>query len=118
MAHNNAWHSDARKRPSFLHDRHRARAGARERYDRGVDWRFLLSESCIDLARHYCFRRKQHFTSIAYYAPITIDEGKLWPLYPVDPASLLPIDEASMRNNVVTNGNPAMVIATPDGMGA
>jgi hypothetical protein len=84
----------------------------------GVDWRFLLSESCIDLARRYCLRRKQHFASIAYYAPITIDEGILWPLYPIDAASLPTIDEARVRNNVVTNGNPAMVTATADGMGA
>ena len=28
------------------------------------------------------------------------------------------IDEAGVRNNVITNGDPAKIIATPDGMGA
>ena len=83
-----------------------------------VDWKFFLSESCIALLRLYCQRRKQHFASIAYYAPITLDEGILWPLSPIDSMSLPHIDEASLRNNVVTHGNPAAIEATPDGMGA
>jgi len=81
-----------------------------------TDWRFFLSESCISLLRAYCLRRKQHFVSIAYYAPITADEGILWPLSPFD--ALPHIDETALRNNVVTNGNPTMLTATPDGMGA
>jgi len=83
-----------------------------------TDWRFFLSESCIGLLRAYCMRRKQHFVSIAYYAPITVDEGILWPLSPFDAASLHQVDETALRNNVVTNGNPTKFAATPDGMGA
>jgi len=83
-----------------------------------VDWRFFLSESCISLLRLYCQRRKQHFVSIAYYAPITLDEGILWPLSPLDTASLPQVDEAKLRSSVVTNGDPAAFTATPDGMGA
>ena len=83
-----------------------------------IDWRFFLSESCISLLRLYCQRRKQHFASIAYYAPITLDEGILWQLIPLDVALLPQVDEATLRNNVVTNGNPTGLTATPDGMGA
>ncbi len=82
-----------------------------------VDWRFLLSESCIALLRRYCVRRKQHFVSIAYYAPITLDEGILWPLFPVDEASLPAMDEAAVRSNILKQGNPQAFVATPDGMG-
>ena len=63
-----------------------------------TDWKFGLSPSCIKLLSVYCSNRSHKFKTIAYFVPLTPDDGIFMPIFPsaLD-LSLSPQEELDLR---------------------
>lgn len=66
-----------------------------------TDWRFQLSKGVLALISFWSMRREHPFESIAYYLPMSPEEGQLAVLYPVHPQKFSQFNESHERNQLI-----------------
>jgi hypothetical protein len=79
-------------------------------------WKFLPSETVIELMRHLCATRKHGFKTVAVVAPTIGDSVAVWKCFPMDDGkSLTALRESAIRRSVVHQFDPRAARAMADG---